>query len=376
MISSPMVFCVIAAMCMLLMAQAAGQVENFAGPFLKAKECISHNNVLARDDGAGHASPEGRPWSVNWHTYGGSQADALRHCANRKLLLESLKNGIRRHHDSTASDDVASENAAESWFQPHHCAFRWFTWREACQVLGKFSQIYMIGDSMMRHVHHALLMILRDDWQYGSLPLKLEKLEQYERCHCDGQFSEHDLCRQHLPDTATMNDPRQFGVCMGSSSRPFALHSREVSLYGGYKLIWDNSTCADLDRPVFIFMGLGAGVQFHHEAQRAISDGILPLMAEIDEAAGACPRVKFHKAFIGLHAQSRNLDHRYAFQARELTVHFNVEVSRYLREEHAMDYFDPWNLTKNAPTSDGYHQLSDVNLVKAMYLLNYLDLLV
>ncbi|CAK0733191.1 hypothetical protein CVIRNUC_000239 [Coccomyxa viridis] len=368
-----MVFCLIAALYTLLAPQVAGQIESFAEPFLKAKECILHNYVPVRGDDYGHDGPGIQPWSVNWHTYAGNKPDALQYCSSTELLLESLKSGIRMSLNSIALDDIALENAEESWFQPHRCAFRWFTWRKACQVLGKFSQVYMIGDSMMRHIHHALLMLLKDDWQYGSLPLKLDGLNQYEQCHCDGQFSEHALCREHIADTATMNDPRQFGLCMGSSSRPFALHSRERGLYDGYKLMWDNSTCTDLDRPVFIFMGIGA--HHHHEAHRTTGEGISPVMKEIDEAAAACPHVTFHKAFIGLHAQSRTLDHKYPGQTRELMIDFNIEVSRYLREKHAMDYFDPWNLTKNAPTSDGYHQLSDVNLVKAMYLLNYLDML-
>ena len=216
MVPLPSVFCFVAPIYMLLPPQITGQIENFAGPFLKAKDCISHNVVLAHENGYRHGGPGVRPWSVNWHTYGANRPDALQYCSSTDVLLESLKSGIRKSLDSTASDDVAAENVVESWFQPHRCSFRWFTWREACQVLGKFSQIYMVGDSLMRHVHHALLMLLRDDWQYGSLPLKLDGLEQYEQCHCDGQFSEHLLCREHIRDTATMDDPRQYGMCMGA----------------------------------------------------------------------------------------------------------------------------------------------------------------
>jgi len=38
--------------------------------------------------------------------------------------------------------------------------------------------------------------------------------------------------------------------------------------------------------------------------------------------------------------------------------------------------FDFFGLTRNAQSSDGVHHLTDVNLVKAQYVLSWLDLLV
>jgi len=228
----------------------------------------------------------------------------------------------------------------------------------------------------MRQIHHALLMLLKDDFQYGAVPLNLDDINQYEKCQCDGQFSEHALCRSNLASTATMSDPRQFAMCMGSSARHFSLYNKERAESPpeqAYKMMWDNGACAQLDRPIVVFLGAGS---FHgHGAHDTIHDVIEPLLHEVREAALACEHIQFHVAYVGLGAQSRTLDTRYPWQKREPTAEFNEEVSGFLRMKHGLSTFDVWNLTKDAPTSDGYHHLSDVNLIKAQYFLSYLSML-
>ena len=352
-------------------APSLGQLENFLDTILKAKDCIEKNFVLPRGDGIyDHDSQGSKPWSVNWYTYCGSHSEAMARCTNIEDLLGSLKAGVRVSHVSTLSD-VKVENATESWFVPKGCSFRWYTSHDVCNVMGRYSQLYVVGDSLMRHLHHGLFMLLRNDLQSGAMPLQLNDVTEYDKRLCDGQFFEHGLCRNGLESSVTMRDPRQFGICTGSSYRRFSLFRRESAPIP--RLSFDVSACAELSRPVFIL--LGGGAHHKHDAHDTIHDIIEPFLSEVRDARLACPNVSFHVAFLGLGSQSRSQDLKYPHQSREMTAIFNDEVSGYLKERHGIRYFDVQSLTRNAPTSDGYHILSDVNLILAMYVLNYMDLL-
>lgn len=351
-----------------------GQVEEFASAYLKAKACVVSNLVLGRDDAFTENDSKGaRPWTINWLSYGGVHPDSISFCNTTETLLASLQGGSRVHMSGPIEDDLEMESAAVTWFQPKDCSFRWYTSQQACQILGKFSQIYLVGDSIMRHVHHAVFMVLRDDLQYGSLPLLLDDASEYEMCQCDGQFSEHVLCRSGIASMATISDPRQAGMCSGSSAKAFALMNRDKALDPqlSYQMRWDSSLCNTLDRPVFVF--ISAGSHHKHDAATTITDVLEPVLAEVGQASLSCPHVQFHVAIAGLGAQSRHLDIRYPVQAREGSVQFNEKLFEFTKNRYSL--FDVWNLTRNAPTSDGYHYLSDVNMVKAMYLLNYLEMI-
>ena len=178
---------------------ATAQVESFASSYLKAKACVDSNLVLGRGDAwADNDSTGARPWSLNWLSYGGMHPDGMSFCNTTEALLASLQGGSRVHMSSPIEDDVEMESATTTWFQPAGCSFRWYRWQRACQLLGKFSQVYLVGDSIMRHVHHAMFTVLRDDLQDGSLPLLLDDASEYDMCQCDGRFSDNILCRSGL----------------------------------------------------------------------------------------------------------------------------------------------------------------------------------
>ena len=77
-------------------------------------------------------------------------------------------------------------------------------------------------------------------------------------------------------------------------------------------------------------------------------------------------------------AQSRQLDGKHPHQSRENATVFNFQMETEL-EKRMPDVIiiDRWWLAAKAQTSDGFHFLLDVNLVKANQLaniMNYLEL--
>lgn len=52
---------------------------------------------------------------------------------------------------------------------PRGCDMQWYTTEEVCEILGRFSQVILVGDSMLRHVIGALNIIIREDLGYGGV---------------------------------------------------------------------------------------------------------------------------------------------------------------------------------------------------------------
>ena len=46
---------------------------------------------------------------------------------------------------------------------------RWFTTEEACEILGRFDRVVLVGDSMLRHVMGSINILLRKDIGYGAV---------------------------------------------------------------------------------------------------------------------------------------------------------------------------------------------------------------
>lgn len=46
---------------------------------------------------------------------------------------------------------------------------RWFSTEEVCEILGRFSKVIIVGDSMMRHIIGSLNVLMRKDLGYGAV---------------------------------------------------------------------------------------------------------------------------------------------------------------------------------------------------------------
>ena len=99
-----------------------------------------------------------------------------------------------------------------------------------------------------------------------------------------------------------------------------------------------------------------------------------PNVAAIRGANRGCPGIQVHAAFGGMGGQARRVDPIFPHQSREAVRNFNDAAFSYVSATHSLPSFDYLELTRDAMTSDGVHFLSDVNLVKAAYLVHWLDL--
>ncbi|KAL9055738.1 MAG: hypothetical protein Q9162_003374 [Coniocarpon cinnabarinum] len=76
-------------------------------------------------------------------------------CQSRQDMLNAMSWGGRIGHDAP--------------YMPRGCDMRWFTSEEICDILGRFSKVVIVGDSMMRHIIGSLNVFMRKDLGYGAV---------------------------------------------------------------------------------------------------------------------------------------------------------------------------------------------------------------
>ncbi|KAH8662112.1 hypothetical protein BX600DRAFT_512985 [Xylariales sp. PMI_506] len=78
-----------------------------------------------------------------------------RPCMNRSSMLNAMSSGGRIGRDSP--------------YTARGCDMIWYDTTEVCEILGRFSQVMLVGDSMLRHVIGALNILVREDLGYGAV---------------------------------------------------------------------------------------------------------------------------------------------------------------------------------------------------------------
>jgi hypothetical protein len=327
-------------------------VSAFQEALSNAQSCATTNQVLQRNDAVGMTFNTSRPWSIHQATYQPSGP----WCETSRNLSFSLAGGHRVWNNPSEANEPNPE-AFQSFFAPLKCSFKWFSPREACTVLSRYSTLYFVGDSLTRHLVQAVDIILNGNFEYGALPHgKPSRI--YDDCRCDGQFSEASECRNSIDN---FMDNRAAGLCPGATTHFALIHNG--GMLGNETLVSQTDT-----RPVFFF--LSAGTHHKMDADETIRKFLKPNLAKIAAVSG--PRVLTSWGAMG--AQGRLLDTKYPHQSRENSAIFNHRIAEYALNNGVNTVFDWWNLTKGAQASDGLHLLTDVNVIKAQYIINWLSL--
>jgi hypothetical protein len=220
----------------------------------------------------------------------------------------------------------------------------------------------MIGDSLARQLRQAMYMSLSNNFVLGGM-IK-DETWAYQNCRCDGQFSEHKGCRAVTRYFEKLWFPQKEGYCsqLPNNRTPFQLLS-----YPDWNLLQCEENSEESRPMLIIFQG---GTHFMSNATIYVQKSIFPIL----ESPGyeKCQKLgKVHMVQLSFTAQSRTLDNAYPHQSRENATEFNGYLQQF-NQEHQLQFhtLDWWNLTKDAQTSDGFHFLSDVNVIMAQYIFN------
>ncbi|BGP56493.1 hypothetical protein JCM8202v2_004114 [Rhodotorula sphaerocarpa] len=241
---------------------------------------------------------------------------------------------------------------------------------EACELLSSFGGLYSTGDSYVRHLHTALMMILRDR-NDGAV----RDYASTGDCRREQAFDDGKLCR----DRINMDTNVEENVCGNAAQVAYRLmywpqaHTYEMYRDWRARLPQRNQPYS----PVLITgLGLHFGFnlsvhQFHDwiEADRDFTSRQYPAPV---------------KLFLGPHKPGRNQQPVYIPKQGPLKLAAYKEAaekvlasysSSPLATEGSWRYLDTWGMTDGAVSYDGSHYSYQVNMEKAQTVLNLLDVL-
>jgi hypothetical protein len=297
-------------------------------------------------------------------------------CNTTESMLSAIRNGKRNWINATLVSSSALLSLAEldqhpSYFVPDGCDVPALTSNQMCDIMSRYSDIALDGDSIGRHIRQGFFIGLTEDLVLGGIHSSSKMFAEdtpYNHCRCDGQFSEALECRQNDGIFHNMT-PHALGVC---SHVAHSRHFTFPALYAGFKDL--HFACEDPDyRGMLLILQAGPWYlsrgesiykwfdeHFHHEQFQK------------------CLRYnKVDVIWLGFGTtQTPAKDKDFPMQNRENVEKFNEHAKNYFANvSFPVTILDWVNLTWGAQSSDGFHGLAEVNLVKAYQILNVANLL-
>ncbi|GAA5824400.1 hypothetical protein JCM11251_000406 [Rhodosporidiobolus azoricus] len=242
---------------------------------------------------------------------------------------------------------------------------------EACDLLKAFGGVMLRGDSFVRHVVNALFILLSGS-NGGAV------MEEGERCRGNAMFDDRKAhCREKsVTNSQTMPQP----VCGGDAHIFFDYASwgaqpSHLLLTAYDQWRWNLPAHKSILSHVYI---AGFGLHHHLNTRTGILGFIRPFLSR---SATLFPRPI--GLWMGIHAPAPGKPERWAEEQGEKNVkRYNGEVKQFLdavspgefvEEDGPMKVADWYNVTDGAESYDGSHYSYQVNMEKAVLLLNLLD---
>ncbi|KAH8601522.1 hypothetical protein B0O99DRAFT_667150 [Bisporella sp. PMI_857] len=274
-------------------------------------------------------------------------------CHDRRSLLTAMSSGGRIGHDSP--------------YMPRGCDMRWFTSEEACEILGRFDKVVIVGDSMLRHVMGALNILIRKDVGYGAVTDWNFNSNERRHCFCNEQFDVRSCSVQGIyktmdvetHDPASVSCKNPINVIMeqiNKSPVPTDELERLRTSISGYSV-----------RPkVFIF---GHGLWSNLNLIDSIH-WLDTVMTTITNKVGS----GWKGLLVTPSASGRKKpDEFIVTQGNKALMIYEEEMGNEARKR-GLEHLGTWNMSIQARTYDGVHLDMRGNMVKAMMILNWLNL--
>ncbi|KAL6251381.1 hypothetical protein RBB50_001590 [Rhinocladiella similis] len=293
----------------------------------------------------------------------------LTFCQNRNEFLQAFSGGGRIGFDSP--------------YFPQGCDMRWFSTEEVCQILSRYEKVIVVGDSMMRHVVGAMNVLLRKDLGYGAVTNWNFNEEELRDCFCNHQMDVKSCSVQGIFSTSSVleHDPSSLAC---PSSQPvdlviemmlkFPLDPEELARFRN--LLSPRKP----HKPYAFIFGHGLWNDLDLKASMHWLDGIL------EETIKQAPyyqssTIKGHKPpfwprlFVTPNSAGvQKPDNWLVSQGDKALMVFEKSVS-VEAGRRGVETMGTWNMSIQATKYDGVHLDLKGNLIKAMGVLNWLDML-
>ncbi|KAK9416684.1 hypothetical protein SUNI508_09594 [Seiridium unicorne] len=277
-------------------------------------------------------------------------------CPTRTLMLEAMSSGGRVGRDSP--------------YTSRGCDMIWYTTEEVCVILGRFSQILLVGDSMLRHIIGAINILIREDLGYGAVTDWNFNQAERRECFCLNQFNVKTCSVQGIYKTSDVlaNDP-------GSLACPKLIPVEQINSFPipndelmRLRASVHASQMEGSSKPSAFILGHGLWNNLEIEASIHWLDSVLSVINR--EADFQAPTL-----LVTPNAAGKDKPDRWLMtQGNEALVRFE-EVMADAAIEQGIDHLGTWNMSIQATLYDGVHLDMRGNLLKAMMVVNWLALL-
>lgn len=289
-------------------------------------------------------------------------------CRDRASLLEAMSSGGRIGFDQP--------------YMPLGCDMKWFTTSEICDILSRFDNIYLAGDSQTRYLTQAFNVLIREDLVNGSLATWRFDLEENPGCDCYHRFYDHGCTWWVALNTQQVLDGDPKSIKCKKDRRPALLEYMpmlQFPLQEGMLNDLAGKFAKDglpNGRDVLIFehglwnqLDVEKTMAWIEQIEEALTTRN-PLLLQRDHEPHVIPRL-----FVTPTAQGANMPGRYLTLQNNIRLQAHGNLLRPWFHQREYDYLSLFNLTAQATIVDGVHAGFKVNLVKAMMVLNWLNTL-
>ena len=249
------------------------------------------------------------------------------------------------------------------WEPFRTCQTKMFTQRSACQLINKsFTSITFVGDSLVRHLFTALVILLTNDGQYGGLRTKLPKTDQ-DYCKGENQFTDSACHTKLAMNWTNIKENKKYCKTLTNQNKPIISFVEAFSSrYANLALNTVRSRMVEV-RPLIL---LGIGVHDNYDHKKVIRTFLDPIIYARNSATNSNPLI------IWLNSHSSGPLKPIEFQIlqgnRKIEEYNSVLDSHC--EQNDIAVLDTYQFTKGIHSFDGTHYGYEVNRLKAQILLH------
>ncbi|KAL8952212.1 MAG: hypothetical protein Q9222_001867 [Ikaeria aurantiellina] len=303
-------------------------------------------------------------------------------CHDRKSLLTAMSSGGRIGHDAP--------------YMPRDCDMRWFSTEEICEILSRFEKVIVLGDSMMRHVIGSMNVLIRKDLGYGAVTdWNFSPEERYDAWPIDfsiGIFKTADVVKNDPESVAcpantidvTIEQMIRFPIPSDEIDRLRALlpakkPARPYAFIFGHGLWNDLDLQATLDWLDTLLDAISQHAPWLSTSLDSVPTPQKSLKTKAGRAATKHERKHdsgfWPRLFLTPNAAGREKpDEWIVSQGNKALMIFEesigIEVNR-----RGVEHLGTWNMSVQSNKFDGVHMDLKGNLIKAMMVMNWLNML-
>lgn len=279
--------------------------------------------------------------------------------------------GIDRDHcNCDQCTDFRKEISAElfDWIPIlNGCKFTNFSSEEACRLMSdRISRLVLIGDSLVRHLFNALMILFTNDHQRGSLNLTRDHHVDHGIENCEGvmQFVDGGSTSCHTKTVTSIPLDTQRSFCRGQNK--FDIYFKEY--YNMDKAPDILATVRQNLNKEKTIIAIGVGLHIDLNAEKVQKYIIEPVL-EIKKSSGS---IWPYILLISVHAHGSLKDTYYNIPSHnDRIASFNLDMEKYL-SAFGIPVFDTFNLTRGVRSIDGTHFGMGINMMKAQLFLNFI----